>query len=152
MEIKLFLPDQVEAVFEFEKNRLEGGMSELQIEMQSWDQPWRKESLQHYSQLGWSFVQLDADDKIQGYILGQPFLFFNNWTQTLWVEHVAFDNPEVGLQLVDTIVRWAKTKHLQKVLMNCDSSQSSFVKESFPGFNEKGYFHLSTTKLSEESQ
>lgn len=151
MEVKLFLPDHVEAVFEFEKNRLEEGLSDVQAEMKSWDQPWRKESLQHYSQLGWSFVLIDPSSKVQGYILGQPILFFNNWTQTLWVEHLSFEDSDFGYQLMDTVVRWAKTKHLQKVLLNLDSDQSGFVKESFPAFNSKGYLHLSTTKLAEDN-
>ncbi len=147
----MFLPDYVDAVFGFEKNRLGSALGEIQFEMKSWDQPWRKESLDHYSQLGWSFVAVDNDNKVRGYILGQPILFFNNWTQTLWIEHLAYESEDLGQQLIDTIVRWAKTKHLQKVLVNSDSSSASFVQESFPKFKGKNYLHLSTTKLAEES-
>lgn len=150
MEIKLFLPDHVEAVYEYEQSQLPADQSEIQKEMTSWDNPWRKESLDHYAKLGWSFVAVE-EDKIVGYILGQTVLFFNNWTQTLWVEHLSFKDNEVGHQLADTVIRWAKTKHLQKVVMNSQSDRAAFVTESFPKFNESGYFHLSTTKLQEDN-
>ncbi len=150
MEVKLFLPEHVEPVFSFEKNRLDSDLGDIQVEMHSWDQPWRKESLEHYSSLGWSFVALDSNNKIQGYSLGQPILFFNSWTQTLWVEHLSFADNAIGFQLLDTLVRWSKTKHLQKVLFNSKSAQAPFVQESMSGFAENGYLHLSTTKIQED--
>ena len=148
METKLFLNNQVEAVHTFEMENLSSDLSEVQQEMLSWEKPWRKESLEHYAGIGWSFVALESGE-IQGYILGQPFLFFNNWTQTLWIEHLNFKTTEVGRELVDVAIRWAKTKHLQKVIMNSASDKSSFVVESFSEFKEGGYLHLSTTKLNE---
>ncbi len=149
MEIKLFLEEHVEAVFEFEMNQLPSELSEIHREMKSWENPWRKESLEHYSKLGWSFVA-EEQGQIKGYILGQPVLFFNNWTQTLWIEHISFNNESVGHQLVDTTIRWSKTKHLQKVILNANSDRSAFVQETFPGFKQNGYLHLSTTKLTED--
>ena len=138
----------MDTVWSFEWARLDQSLSPLHREMESWDQPWRKESLIHYSSLGWSFVAIN-NDEIVGYLLGQPILFLNNWTQTLWVEHLTFDEAKVGEQLLDTTIRWARTKHLQKVLMNGKSSKAGFAKEAFSGFNEANYFHLSTTKLQE---
>ena len=149
MEIKLFLDDHVEAVFSYELNRLPSDLSEIQREMKSWENPWRKESLQHYSKLGWSFIAFEGDE-ILGYILGQPVLFFNNWTQTLWVEAMSFQDKEVGFQLLDTVVRWSKSKHLQKVIYNKKCSHAGFAKESFPKFQDGDYLHLSTTKLTED--
>jgi len=149
MEIKLFLEEHVELVQNFELGRLPQNLSEIQREMTSWEKPWRKESLAHYSQLGWSFVAEDKGE-ILGYTLGQPLLFFNNWTQSLWVEHCSYKDEEVGFQLLDTSIRWAKTKHLQKVIMNAKSDSASFACDSFPKFQDGSYFHLSTTKISEE--
>lgn len=144
----MFLEEHVDAVYDYEKTQLPMDMGDIQKEMVSWDKPWRKESLEHYSKLGWSFIAFEGD-RIVGYVLGQTVLFFNNWTQTLWMEHLSFQNEEVGFQLADTIVRWAKTKHLQKVIVNRDSDRAAFVAESFPKFQEGGFFHLSTTKLHE---
>lgn len=149
MEIKLFLEEHVQAVFEYEMGALPTDLNEIQREMKSWENPWRVESLRHYSQLGWSFIAQD-EEGLKGYVLGQPVLFFNNWTQTLWIEHMGFKDTDIGFQLMDTAVRWAKTKHLQKVIFNSDSDKASFLQESFPKFQTKGYLHLSTTKLAED--
>jgi hypothetical protein len=147
MEVKLLLPEHVPLVFEFERGRLASDLSEMEIAMQSWDQSWRKESLEHYAELGWSFVALDPDHRLQGYVLGQPLLFFNNWTQSLWVEHLGFIEATVGEQLLDTVVRWAKSKHLQKVMVNGDSDQAKFAEATLATAKSKSYLHLSTTKL-----
>ena len=149
METKLFLSDRVEAIHSFEMKNLSADLNEIQREMASWEKPWRKESLEHYSTLGWSFLA-EEDGEVLGYVLGQPILFFNNWTQTLWIEHLGFKTPEVGHELVDVAIRWARTKHLQKVIINSASDKSSFVMESFKGFKEGSFLHLSTTKLSED--
>lgn len=150
MEIKLFLQDHIEPVFDFEKKSLPSELGDIQAEMKSWDNPWRKESLQHYCQLGWSFVAVDESHQIQGYVLAQPILFFNNWTQTLWVEHLSFVEEPVGYQLMDTLIRWSKTKHLQKVIFNSKNDNALFVSASFPGFQANQYLHLSTTKIQED--
>ena len=150
MEVKLFLPEHVSQVLSFERQRLSSELGEIQKEMASWESSWREESLNHYSQLGWSFV-LQEKDVLQGYLLAQPFLFFNKWTQSLWIEHLNFTNPEGGALLIDTVVRWARTKHLQKVLMNSASPQSSFVLETTPAMKEGQFLHLSTTKMQEDT-
>lgn len=149
MEIKLFLEEHVDNVFSYELDKLPSDLPEIKKEMKSWENPWRKESLTHYSKLGWSFIAQEGDE-VKGYILGQPVLFFNNWTQTLWIESMNFDNEEIGFQLLDTVVRWSKTKHLQKVIFNSKCEYAGFAKESFPKFAEGGFLHLSTTKLTED--
>lgn len=149
MDVKLLTPDFCDSILAFEKEKLiASGLSEIQVEMKSWDFPWRKESLDHYAKVGWSFVAIE-NEKIKGYILGQPFVFFNNWTQTLWLEYSSFPNQEVGEALFDVSIRWAKSKHLQKVILNPNGNDVEFVKEIFPKFKEGEFLHLSTTKLSE---
>ncbi len=148
MEIKLFLQQHSEEVFQWEISRLPADLGEIQKEMKSWDQAWRKESLEHYAGLGWSFVALEAGE-LKGYLLGQPLLFFNKWTQSLWIEHIEFVDDEVGFQLLDTAIRWAKTKHLQKVLFNSSCKHKDFALEKFDKFKEGEYLHFSTTKISE---
>ena len=149
MNTRLFLSNDVDAIHGFSMGQLDENLSPVEAEMHSWQQPWRKESLEHYAQLGWSFVAQEGDE-VLGYILGQPILFFNNWTQTLWIESLAFVNDSVGFELMDVAIRWSKTKHLQKVLMNTDCPSLSFVEKNFPGFKQKNYLHISTTKMSED--
>lgn len=82
-----------------------------------WSAPWRAESLEHYLRLGWSMSRRDAATGVlQGYILAQPFLFWRGQTQTVWIEHVDGDTPMVRDELVDTIVRIGREKHMQRVL------------------------------------
>ncbi len=148
MEIKLFLQQHSEEVFQWEISKLPEDLGEIQKEMKSWDQAWRKESLEHYAGLGWSFVAL-AEGELKGYLLGQPLLFFNKWTQSLWIEHMEFVDDEAGYQLLDTAIRWAKTKHLQKVLFNGSCKHKAFAFEKFDKFKEGAFLHYSTTKISE---
>ncbi len=150
MEIKLLLSDHVDEIFNFEMNRLVEKSSRFEAEMASWDSPWRKESLQHYAQLGWGFVAIQ-EDQICGYILGQPLLYFNQWTQSLWIEHVAFENWDQGKELIDISVKWARTKHLQKVLFNQQISAFTLISQEYKTLVSGGYLHLSTTRMQEET-
>ena len=115
MEIKVLEFSQAEEVMAYEKARL----SHLSLEEQElavWDAVWREESLEHYLPQGWSFGAWEEGGQLVGYCLAQPFLFFRGMTQTLWVEHMAFDVSRVGQSLVDVIVGWGRSKHMQKVL------------------------------------
>ena len=89
------------------------------------------------------------DDNLQGYVLAQPLLFFNNWTQSLWLEHLSFDFEDIGEELIKICVGWAKTKHFQKVLVNSKMKNSSWIQQRFHGFQPSGYLHLPTTKIKE---
>jgi hypothetical protein len=149
MDIKLFLPEHIPVLLDFERERLSSQLSEIEREMASWDTSWREESLQHYSQLGWSFI-LEQEGRLQGYILAQPLLFFNKWTQSLWVEHMNFVEDPHGEMLIDTVVRWAKTKHLQKVIVNSASDKVGFVEQNLDSMKAGAFLHLSTTKIQEE--
>ncbi len=151
MEMKLLLSEHIDEIFNFEMNRLNEKLSTFEAEMASWDSPWRKEALEHYAQLGWSFVAV-KNDKICGYVLGQPLLFFNQWTQSLWIEHLAFENGDEGRELIDISVKWAKTKHLQKVLINQSIMAFTNLKNVYPTLADGGYVHLSTTKMQEDNR
>ena len=148
MESKLLQSNHIPDILEFEKTAQLEPRGSVQFEMYSWDQPWRKESLSHYAQLGWSFIAVE-DQEICGYVLAQPFLFFNNWTQVLWVEHLSSSAIETSYELMDVVIRWAKTKHLQKVLLNGQKNWNQEVLDRFQKFNKGEFFHLSTTKLNE---
>ena len=108
----------------------------------SWEAPWRKESLEYYFSLGWSFLlrsssssdsspsslsdsslssssskhQPKQKQKLVGYYLAQPLLFYRSRTQSLWVEYMQFKDSSVQKALCQLAIQSAKDKHLQEVL------------------------------------
>ena len=90
---------------------------EMERTMQSWHARWRKESLDHYLPMGWSFLaRSDSTKELVGYFIAQPLLFFDGFTQTLWVEHMQFINESVRDQLCEVAYKLSREKHFQKVL------------------------------------
>ena len=85
-----------------------------------WAVPWRRESLAHYLPLGWSFAARAGEGaergRIEGFFLGQLFLFMRGQTQTLWIEHLESGPGEVTAALVELAVRTAREKHLQRTI------------------------------------
>lgn len=125
MEVKILTPKDVDSVLNFEKSKLTQ-TDDFEREMASWHARWRKEALEHYLPLGWSFCKRDKG-QIVAYILCQPLLFFEGWTQSLWIEHVSAQNPEDAREMIEIAYRWARDKHLQKVFFN---TQLEFIKEA----------------------
>jgi len=82
---------------------------------ESWSAKWRREALEHYLKLGWSFIARE-DGRVAGFFIAQPFLFFRGQTQTLWVEHIEASEAYVREALVEIAVRIAREKHLQRVI------------------------------------
>lgn len=91
---------------------------ETERTFQSWSARWRREALEHYLKMGWSFVARHEDGRTAGFFLGQPFLFVRGQTQTLWIELVEGDSATTKDALVDVAVRVAREKHLQRVLFS----------------------------------
>ena len=109
--------NDLDEVFAFAESRLAVSIpDETERTFASWTVPWRKEALQHYLRLGWSFI-VRENGKAVGFFLGQPFLFFRGQTQTLWVEHVEARDEAVAAGLVEVAVRLSREKHLQRVLV-----------------------------------
>lgn len=114
----------LDEIFSFENEQLilhEPDESERMLK--TWNSRWRKESLEHYLQLGWSFVARDTlnkneqhpEGKLVGYFLAQALLFFDGQTQTLWIEHISFRSFEVRDQLCELAYKLGREKHLQRV-------------------------------------
>jgi len=142
-EIKIMTPEDMDHVFTFEMMRLPG--QGIDHEMKAWHAHWRREALEHYSKLGWSFLQR-RDGKVSGYILCQPVLFFQSWTQTLWLEHVGAVDEKLGEELIEIAYRWARDKHLQKVFFKKDLPFAGKI--SFAKPNDEGpFFSLQTTRI-----
>lgn len=123
-EVKILAPQDLEAILAFEKSKLVG--EDFDREMASWHARWRKEALEHYLPLGWSFCKRE-NGELTAYILCQPLLFFEGWTQSLWIEHVSASRSEDAQEMIDIAYRWARDKHLQKVFFN---TQLDFIKQT----------------------
>jgi hypothetical protein len=80
----------------------------------SWNCRWRKESLEHYIPLGWSFCAR-KENQLTGYFIAQALLFFDGQTQSMWVEHMQFTDTESRTALIELAVKLGREKHLQKV-------------------------------------
>ena len=113
--LHVLMPSEIEEILELETKHLRERMpDENERQLQSWSARWRRESLEHYLSLGWSFGARE-DEKLVGYFLGQAFLFLDGQTQSLWIEHMQFTNLQIRDQLVELAVKLGREKHLQKV-------------------------------------
>lgn len=137
----------VDAVYDFEYNlKMSGIADEYERQMAVWSSAFRKESLEHYFKLGWSFLALNQKNEVQGFFLGQALLFFDHQTQSLWIEHLSGVNSEIETELVDIAYRLAREKHLQRVLLT-EAIQKLNLNKSFPFQKwERSLLFLKTTK------
>jgi len=129
-DCKIIQIEDVDALLKFEESQVEKQFPDAEERMfHLWVSKARKESLEHYSKLGWSFKALDSQTKeIVGFILAQPLLFIGGHTQTLWVEYLSVKTPEVRDVLVDVIYKLSREKHLQGVFFpNSPELQSSIT-------------------------
>lgn len=110
------LLEDIDQIVSFEQGLIaKQFINEIELQMHSWSAKWRKEYLEYYFKLGWSFIAKDSFGSVHGYFLAQPLLFFNNQTQSLWVDHLTADTSDAKHELCDLAVRLAKDKHFQRV-------------------------------------
>lgn len=121
MEIKPLSIEHLELVSAAAKNwakeSLDKNADPMALEMLSWSAPWRVESLTHYLNVGWSLGAF-KENKLIGFILCQPLLYFTSLTQSLWIEDVDGETTQVAEELMEVAYKWARTKHLQRVYFN----------------------------------
>lgn len=146
---KILQVADIDDILEYENKKLEESIpDEMARTLSSWNARWRKEALEHYIPMGWSFVARDELHKIIGYFIAQPFLFFDGQTQTLWVEYLQHSSIQVRDQLCDIAFKLAREKHLQKVLFpnmaGVQNSVNSMKAESW----SPNAFEVKTTKAS----
>lgn len=136
----------LEEVYQFAENQLRKSIpDEMELMIQVWNSRFRKEALDHYLKNGWSFVATQ-ENKIAGYFLGQPFLFFEGQTQTLWVDDFQSLDLEVESQLVEIAYKLARDKHLQRVILPKKALNLKFEKPlPFQKWSDD-YVWLKTTK------
>lgn len=139
--------EDVDNVFQFEIQKNFGSeFDSIENKILIWDSSYRKEALTHYFNLGWSFIAEDEQQKIVGFFMGQPLLFFDKQTQTLWIEYVSAINDQIKTELIDISYRLAREKHFQRVLLSTELQTKNLTKE-FPFQNwERRASFLKTTK------
>lgn len=139
--------DDVESIYNFELGQTSKITDdEFETMMAVWSSPFRKESLEHYFKLGWSFIAFNAKKEVVGFFLGQPLLFFDKQTQSLWIEHVSALNSSISTELVDIAYRLAREKHFQRVLLS-ETIQQLDLQKTFPFQKwERTIQFLKTTK------
>lgn len=114
-------------------------LSEMEFEMSTWAAPWRKEALEFYLPLGWSFG-LFAGDKAEAFALAQPQLFVHGLTQNLWVEHLFFRNAAEARSLLDLLYRTCREKHFQSIRLK-DSEWIQYLPQNAKPVDESTEIH-----------
>ena len=139
--------EDVQAVHDFEINRKFSTIEdEYERQMAVWSSAFRKEALEHYFKLGWSFLALNKSGEILGFFMGQPLLFFDHQTQTLWLEYLSAVNSSVATELVDIAYRLSREKHFQRVLISDEVQQTELTKPLPFQKWERAVTFLKTTK------
>jgi hypothetical protein len=109
---------EIDEIFQFEQSTLERSVEDEQLRMfLSWKAPWRREALEFYLPKGWCFA-VRENNRLVGYFLAQPLIFFRQLTQTLWIEHVSYENKTVGDYLLEIAFKTAREKHIQSVFVS----------------------------------
>lgn len=121
--------EDVDLVYQYAQCKLKVQIpDEMELMMKIWESRFRKEALEHYLKLGWSFIAYTENQPILGFFLGQPLLFFEAQTQTLWVEMLEGDDFKIQSELADIAIRLSRDKHFQKVILPSMVSTLHFEK------------------------
>ena len=142
-------------ILEFENKKLiETIADEMERTLHSWNVRWRKESLEHYLALGWSFLVRDEDKAsnfseeglLVGYFLAQPLLFFDGQTQSLWVEHLQHASLQARDELCDLAYKLSREKHFQKVFFPSGTAINNSLTALKAEVWNPAVMHIKTTK------
>lgn len=147
----------LQEILDFENRKLQELIpDEMERTLHSWNVRWRKESLEHYIPLGWSFLvrdretpSVDSDEgTLIGYFLAQPLLFLDGQTQSLWIEHLQSASLQARDELCELAYRLSREKHFQKVFFpnvsGINNSISAFKAEVW----NPAVMHIKTTKAT----
>lgn len=145
----------LDEILDFENKKLQEQIpDEMERTLASWNARWRKEALEHYLKLGWSFIARDKDKPssfsdeglLVGYFIAQPLLFLDGQTQSLWVEHLAYASLQARDELCELAYKLSREKHFQKVffpnIAGINNSISAFKAEAW----NPGVMSVKTTK------
>ncbi len=139
--------EDVEAVFSYEsKKQFDANLNEIENQINIWNSNFRIEALNHYFKMGWSFLALNQNNEIMGFFMGQPLLFVDKQTQSLWVEFISAENDEIYTELLDIAYRLSREKHFQRVLFSKEIESKQLTKEYQFKNLERSIVYLKTTK------
>jgi hypothetical protein len=153
--IRIIQSADLEEIVNYEKQKLvEQFPDEMEREIHSWNTRWRKESLEHYLPKGWSFLARDPSQRSEhspegllvGYFLGQPLLFFDGQTQSLWVEHLQHSTLQARDELCELAYRLSREKHFQRVFLPQHQSIQNAVRAFKPTEWDPEVMMIKTTK------
>jgi hypothetical protein len=129
LSLRVAVIADLDRIYSFESSRLQDQMGdEMERSIFSWNARWRKESLEHYLPMGWSFIADDEQENLAGYFIAQPLLFFDGNTQSLWLEHISASSPAAMEQLCEVAYKIGREKHLQKVFFPNHEMVANIVK------------------------
>jgi len=147
--------EDIEELLDFEMKKLiEIEQNEMEREFIQWNSRWRKESLEHYASLGWSFIARNSELKsshsaeglLVGYFTAQPLLFLDGQTQSLWVEHLSYSTLQARDELVEIAYRLARDKHFQRVYFLNNQGVINSVNAFKPESWNSQMIYVKTTK------
>jgi hypothetical protein len=145
----------LQEILDFENKKLiELIPDEMERTLHSWNVRWRKESLEHYLALGWSFLVRDQDKSsghsdeglLVGYFIAQPLLFLDGQTQSLWVEHLQYSSLQARDELCDLAYKLSREKHFQKVFFPSESGINNSISALKAEVWNPAVMHIKTTK------
>ncbi|MBK7963171.1 MAG: hypothetical protein IPK04_19485 [Bdellovibrionales bacterium] len=149
LSCRVISPNDLDEIINFETSKLAEVMpDETERALHSWHARWRRESLEHYLTLGWSFLARTPDDHVLiGYFLGQAFSFVDGMTQTLWIEHLSFNSLQARDQLCELATKLAREKHFQKVIFPNQIGIANSLSSLKPEVWAPQALAVSTTKI-----
>ncbi len=146
-DLHVLQPADIDIIMDFEMKLLKGKLRDEEDQaIQSWNARWRRESLEYYLSLGWSFGA-SVDSVFSGYFLGQALPFLDGQTQSLWIEHFQFLSLQVRDSLIETAIKLGHENHLQKVYFPNDSLLTKILQSYKAYLWQPSVLSIKTTKV-----
>jgi len=152
---RVIQPADLEEIMAFEnKKMVEAYADEMERNIQSWNARWRKEALDHYLPMGWSFLarhedtasEFSEEGLLAGYFIAQPMLFLDGQTQSLWIEHLSYASLKARDELCELGYKIAREKHFQRVFFPNSAGIMNSVRLFKPETWQPQVISLKTTK------
>jgi len=149
------MPSDIDEILDFENRKIaEQIPNETERALLSWNARWRREALEHYCPMGWSFLcrdtnlqsEFSSEGLLIGYFIAQPMLFLDGQTQSLWVEHLQYSSLQARDELSDLAYKMAREKHLQKVYFPKSPATMNSTKHMRPEDWNPQVLSIKTTK------
>lgn len=154
-DFRVIQPSDAQELLDYEMRKLVDLIpDENDRAMHAWHVKWRRESLEHYLPMGWSFLARDKEaatpDRPEGHLVGyfiaQPLLFLDGMTQSLWVEHLSSSSLMARDGLCDLAYRLSREKNFQRVFFPNGSGIGNSVAPFKPETWQAPVFCVKTSK------